>query len=227
MHLADILHLSAGTVHLSTDMNLSTDALICATGWKHTPPINFTPPGIEEILGLPHYSSRPPGHCCRRPNSINILPSFATLASTTSKSNASIDHCQRYASSPQRTLSVVSLHDSRVTRNQRHRICRNVYDDLNTDCCANSGIVVDGISGREPRCQGKLGRYEVRGCPTFAVSQVEISFKFCFELSQFCIRYIVIFRSSARRLGTEIIPQGWDVFRVVQPLRSRRLQRSG
>jgi hypothetical protein len=53
IHIADITHLSSKTVHLSTDEILSTDALICSTGWKSTPPIKFLPEGLDQQLGLP------------------------------------------------------------------------------------------------------------------------------------------------------------------------------
>jgi hypothetical protein len=52
VHIADITGLSARAVHLSSGERLPTDALICATGWKHTPPLQFLPAGID--LGLPH-----------------------------------------------------------------------------------------------------------------------------------------------------------------------------
>jgi hypothetical protein len=57
VHIADISHLSARRVHLSTGVELVADALVCCTGWKSRPQITFLPPGIEESLGLPHYSS--------------------------------------------------------------------------------------------------------------------------------------------------------------------------
>ncbi|EON70026.1 hypothetical protein W97_09292 [Coniosporium apollinis CBS 100218] len=56
VHIADITSLSDGTVHLSNGESLKTDALICSTGWKHRPPINFLPSGLDRELGLPHRS---------------------------------------------------------------------------------------------------------------------------------------------------------------------------
>jgi cation diffusion facilitator CzcD-associated flavoprotein CzcO len=53
VHIADITHLSANAVHLSTDDILQSDLLICATGWKSTPPLKFLPEGIDQQLGLP------------------------------------------------------------------------------------------------------------------------------------------------------------------------------
>ncbi|KAH8894163.1 FAD/NAD(P)-binding domain-containing protein, partial [Thozetella sp. PMI_491] len=54
IHIADITHLSAGTVHLSDGTALKTDALCCGTGWKKLPSIKFLPEGIEKELGMPH-----------------------------------------------------------------------------------------------------------------------------------------------------------------------------
>ncbi|KAL2169068.1 hypothetical protein VTG60DRAFT_6490 [Thermothelomyces hinnuleus] len=54
VHIADLTGLSARTVHLSDGTQLDADALCCATGWKHVPPIEFLPEGIDRELGLPH-----------------------------------------------------------------------------------------------------------------------------------------------------------------------------
>lgn len=54
VHVADISHLSPGTVHLGNGAELGADAIACATGWKHRPPLKFRPDGIEKELGLPH-----------------------------------------------------------------------------------------------------------------------------------------------------------------------------
>lgn len=54
VHIADITHLSPQTVHLSDGSTLETDAMICATGWKHLPPLKFLPQGIDKGLGIPH-----------------------------------------------------------------------------------------------------------------------------------------------------------------------------
>ncbi|KAJ9637881.1 hypothetical protein H2199_007376 [Coniosporium tulheliwenetii] len=48
VHIADITSLSDGTVHLSNGESLKTDALICSTGWKHRPPIDFLPRALIE-----------------------------------------------------------------------------------------------------------------------------------------------------------------------------------
>jgi hypothetical protein len=55
VHVADITSLDKKTVHLSNGKQLETDALVCCTGWKHTPPIKFLPEGLD--LGLPHRRS--------------------------------------------------------------------------------------------------------------------------------------------------------------------------
>lgn len=59
VHIADIDSLSRRSVLLSNGITLKTDALLCATGWRHGPPIKFLPEGIEEDLGLPHFSTEP------------------------------------------------------------------------------------------------------------------------------------------------------------------------
>lgn len=53
VHIADISHLSANTIHLSTGETIPTTALICSTGWKATPNVEFLPRGIDQSLGLP------------------------------------------------------------------------------------------------------------------------------------------------------------------------------
>ncbi|RDW71020.1 hypothetical protein BP6252_07583 [Coleophoma cylindrospora] len=55
VHVADITHLSEGTVHLSNGEALVTDVLLCATGWKAGTPIKFIGASNEQ-LGLPYYS---------------------------------------------------------------------------------------------------------------------------------------------------------------------------
>ncbi|KAA8567682.1 hypothetical protein EYC84_008155 [Monilinia fructicola] len=52
VHIGDIVNLSANTVNLSNGDKIQTDAFVCATGWKHIPPLEFLPKGID--LGLPH-----------------------------------------------------------------------------------------------------------------------------------------------------------------------------
>ncbi|KAH6634960.1 hypothetical protein B0J18DRAFT_462100 [Chaetomium sp. MPI-SDFR-AT-0129] len=55
VHIADIQGLSSRTVHLAKGAKLeNVDALCCATGWKHLPPVKFLPEGIDKELGLPH-----------------------------------------------------------------------------------------------------------------------------------------------------------------------------
>lgn len=56
VHIADISHLSPKTVHLSNGESVQGEALICSTGWKHRPSIDFYPKGMDEQLGLPHSS---------------------------------------------------------------------------------------------------------------------------------------------------------------------------
>ena len=54
VHIADVDSLSEKTVHLSNGTSVHGDALICATGWKHRPAIEFLPHGIDAQLGVPH-----------------------------------------------------------------------------------------------------------------------------------------------------------------------------
>ncbi|CAK7225150.1 hypothetical protein SCUCBS95973_005763 [Sporothrix curviconia] len=55
VHIGEIASLSAGGhVHLADGTLLTVAALACATGWKHVPPLQFLPAGIERELGLPH-----------------------------------------------------------------------------------------------------------------------------------------------------------------------------
>ncbi|KAI0741096.1 hypothetical protein C8Q76DRAFT_641793 [Earliella scabrosa] len=59
VHIADITGLSEKTIHLSNGETIHADVLICATGWKGRPSINFLPPGEAAKLGLPHHLSAP------------------------------------------------------------------------------------------------------------------------------------------------------------------------
>lgn len=54
VHIADIQSLSHHTVHLSTGQNLEADVLICGTGWKDAPQLNFV---TDKELGLPGFAS--------------------------------------------------------------------------------------------------------------------------------------------------------------------------
>ncbi|KAK3988494.1 hypothetical protein QBC44DRAFT_268679 [Cladorrhinum sp. PSN332] len=54
IHVANIANLSPHAVHLSDGTQLESDAICCATGWKHVPPIKFLPEGMDKELGLPH-----------------------------------------------------------------------------------------------------------------------------------------------------------------------------
>ncbi|KAI9050648.1 hypothetical protein LZ554_005805 [Drepanopeziza brunnea f. sp. 'monogermtubi'] len=61
VHIADIDRLENGKVVLSSGAIIETDAMLCATGWKHTSPMKFIPPSLEAELGLPtaHGSTLP------------------------------------------------------------------------------------------------------------------------------------------------------------------------
>jgi cation diffusion facilitator CzcD-associated flavoprotein CzcO len=54
IHIADIKELDGNSVFLSNKKELKSDALICSTGWRHRPSIQFLPEGIDAKLGLPY-----------------------------------------------------------------------------------------------------------------------------------------------------------------------------
>lgn len=54
IHVADIDHLSRNSVHLANGTVLDDiSVLICSTGWKATPNMQFLPEGIDRDLGFP------------------------------------------------------------------------------------------------------------------------------------------------------------------------------
>lgn len=53
VHIADIVELAPGRVHLSDGNQLESDILCCVTGWRMTPPLRFLPEGIDRELGIP------------------------------------------------------------------------------------------------------------------------------------------------------------------------------
>ncbi|KAI1827263.1 hypothetical protein F4861DRAFT_400355 [Xylaria intraflava] len=57
VHIGEIDHLSAGTVHLADGTALVSDVLVASTGWKHVPNMKFLPEGIAAELGIPHRSA--------------------------------------------------------------------------------------------------------------------------------------------------------------------------
>lgn len=70
VHVADITHLSQRTIHIMSTSDsgrkatkaIETDALICSTGWKFHPPLNFvdtTGKSIDMDLGLPYHDETP------------------------------------------------------------------------------------------------------------------------------------------------------------------------
>lgn len=52
VHIADVKELSEGKVHLSTGDVLESEGIVCCTGWRTTPSINF-PPETQKELGFP------------------------------------------------------------------------------------------------------------------------------------------------------------------------------
>ncbi|OWP00176.1 hypothetical protein B2J93_5746 [Marssonina coronariae] len=53
VHIADIDRLEKGRIILCNGKSIETDAMLCATGWKHASPIEFIPSSLEAELGLP------------------------------------------------------------------------------------------------------------------------------------------------------------------------------
>ncbi|KAI5243427.1 dimethylaniline monooxygenase (N-oxide forming) [Aureobasidium subglaciale] len=54
---SDVESLDEGSMTLANGTTLNTKAIICATGWKATPPLTFSPPGLSASLGLPSSST--------------------------------------------------------------------------------------------------------------------------------------------------------------------------
>jgi len=57
VHIADVVSLSKGEVHLSNGSSLKADTFICCTGWKVVPPIQFLPERLASELGFPAIST--------------------------------------------------------------------------------------------------------------------------------------------------------------------------
>ncbi|PKY05785.1 FAD/NAD(P)-binding domain-containing protein [Aspergillus campestris IBT 28561] len=53
VHIADIARLSSRTVHLSNGDQIITTALVCCTGWRSTPDIEFVPANLAHQIGFP------------------------------------------------------------------------------------------------------------------------------------------------------------------------------
>ena len=53
VHIADVVSLSADSIHLSDRTVNSVEALVCCTGWKAEPPIKFTPADVLNTMGIP------------------------------------------------------------------------------------------------------------------------------------------------------------------------------
>lgn len=58
VHIADVTELGDGIVSLGDGTQLNTDAVVCATGWKARPPLEFLPEGLDAELGLPSSAPR-------------------------------------------------------------------------------------------------------------------------------------------------------------------------
>jgi hypothetical protein len=77
VHIADIAVLEPKTVILLKGEQIKTDALICATGWRHTPPIKFLPANLD--FGLPHTSSSSDPHGSFEKADAEILSRYPRL----------------------------------------------------------------------------------------------------------------------------------------------------
>jgi cation diffusion facilitator CzcD-associated flavoprotein CzcO len=54
VHIADISALEENQIRLSNETVVPSDVLICSTGWRHRPAIQFLPDGIDSLIGIPH-----------------------------------------------------------------------------------------------------------------------------------------------------------------------------
>ena len=57
VHIADVVSLSKEAVQLSNGSSLKADTVVCCTGWKVVPPIQFLPEGLTSELGFPGRST--------------------------------------------------------------------------------------------------------------------------------------------------------------------------
>ncbi|KAL9086314.1 MAG: hypothetical protein Q9159_004214 [Coniocarpon cinnabarinum] len=55
IHIDEITELRNHDVHLQEAGPIHVDAMVCCTGWDHTPSIKFLPEGVEKHLGLPYF----------------------------------------------------------------------------------------------------------------------------------------------------------------------------
>ena len=62
VHIADISRLGDHEIRLSNNSVIPSDVLICSTGWRHRPAIEFLPKGIDVSLGIPSASPNPDPH---------------------------------------------------------------------------------------------------------------------------------------------------------------------
>lgn len=77
IHLADIEHISPGTLHLSNGQELMVDAIFYASGWKSDMNIKFEPESLKEKLGCP--TARPNAYEMTAKADAEILRRFPSL----------------------------------------------------------------------------------------------------------------------------------------------------
>ena len=78
VHIADIGSLGDHEIHLSNGKFIRSDALICSTGWRHRPSIDFLPEGIDITLGIPHVGPNPDGKATAKADA-ELLRKFPAL----------------------------------------------------------------------------------------------------------------------------------------------------
>ena len=78
VHIADIDSLGNREIRLSDGNVIPSDALICSTGWRHRPAINFLPEGIDATLGIPHVGPNADGKAIARADAV-LLKKFPAL----------------------------------------------------------------------------------------------------------------------------------------------------
>lgn len=89
VYVADVTHLSDHAVHLSSGETLPSDLILCATGWKARPPVDFIGSTSNERLSLPYYSSEPSDLVKRA--DVEILSRFPRLRQQPTIPHVSLD----------------------------------------------------------------------------------------------------------------------------------------
>ncbi|EMD67133.1 hypothetical protein COCSADRAFT_135788 [Bipolaris sorokiniana ND90Pr] len=91
VHIADISHLSPHAIHLSTGTAIQADVLICGTGWKDTPQLDFQ---TTKDLGLPGYAAKAPQDHIRAADA-QIFATFPKLQNQPAPRDGSAEKTQK------------------------------------------------------------------------------------------------------------------------------------